>query len=161
MKDDNKDKVDEAMEQVREHLKQFIGQSPSTEVLQKHVEQVVQRLYDATWTDRVREIFMASGMLSMGFGSAFDLEKLLKAATDLEIDWLWRQFGEALKLLKFEWCVRNDMLTSWRVVKEEGEEGNKTLDLEYVPKKPLNYIKIDLTLENKDDEDVPDPSASG
>lgn len=160
---DEEPKVDEIKEELRKTLKEFIGEAPQPDVLKEKVGQIVQRLFDAQMTPRVRQIFHDSAMVNFGLGSAKELEKLLKEATDQEIDWLWGQFGEALQLVKFEYCLRHDMILSWRVTKDEWtKDGSKETLVEFEPKKPLKYIKIDLTLETKDgDKDVPDPSASG
>lgn len=146
---------------IRDGMAHFIGAEspPGLAVMQGHLANLLAGLNPDVW---VADILGMGLKLTVGAGSAKEMETMLKGLSVEQIDYLWESFGDGIPFLKFEWSVRHDFIDKWRVASEKNMDGNPgtEAEIEFVPKHPLNYIHINTKLEKDEDGEAPDPTTS-
>lgn len=156
---DEEDIKEQIMAAMRQAMSQWIGAQvpPDLEFMRAQISKVLAVLKPDRW---LIDIIDRSMQLTFGCGSAREMERVLKELTDAQVDFIWERFGDGIPLLQFEWSRRHDLITAWEVAAEEsrpGEGTNATINMS--PKKPLEYIKLELDLGGEDG--VPDTPAGG
>jgi len=141
--------VEQLAEKIRESLTEFVSTTLGVECLHAIVERLSHDLL--TYGDPCKgfkDLWVELGLIAFGIGCPRKVCEMLKALPMYDIDWMYESFGEGPgNMIYLEWMLRHGKILAWDTGQETMENGTLLLNIQ--PKQPLNFVKIDFTLENK------------
>ena len=137
--------ADEAIARVQDTIraglaKRLLDKPPSMRSVMDFINAKIQEVSDKIFSTQ-KELLTEIGLACLGVGSLNKVYDLLKKTPTTDLDYLFQMAGHGPgNVIYLEWALRHDLIVDWKVVDEK--EGK----LEFIPKKPMEFIIIDVTI---------------
>lgn len=139
--------MEEIQRQLRGAFTRFVG-SPVGDTVRRMIEHISRDILLLSSAPPMQDLMVGLGMVAVGCGCPRKVCEMLKALNSMDLEFLYEHCGYGPgNMIWLEWAARRGDIRSWGTDQETMEDGE--LHLVFEPKKPVNFIKIDLTLENK------------
>ena len=139
------EEMEEIRKQMREAFTRFVD-SPVGDIVLRTIEGLARDILMFSPAAHMQQLWVELGMVAGGCGCPKKVCEQLKALNQLDLDFLYEHCGVGPgNMIWLEWAARQGLIKSWGT---DQEVMNGKLHLVFEPKEPVNFIKIDFTLEN-------------
>ena len=137
--------MEETLKRMRTAFAKFAGR-PLMDNVCRIIENTLKDILMLSPTLPMQDLMVELGMVAVGCGCPRKVCEMLKALSLLDLEFLHEHCGAGPgNMIWLEWAARHGQILGWGTKQESMPEGVLELSIEL--KEPVNFIKIDLTLE--------------